>query len=132
MEGLAERVLLVCPSPCSCIPRLEFEALLMKSAHPPLQPDTVGAKVTFKETLCPAATLKGTLTLEALNSLPRIFIADTVTFVDPLFFSTTNCISLCPSCTLPKFRADGDATNCCVAAAWHKDGNVAIKTKVTL
>ena len=69
----------------------------MKSAHPPLQPDTVGEKVTFNETLCPAATVKGTLIFDALNSFPRTFIVVTVTLVDPIFLSTMGCVSFCPS-----------------------------------
>ena len=91
------RVLLVCPFPCSCTATLELEALLMKSTDPPLHPDTLGVKVRFTETLCPAATVKGTLIFDAVNSFPRIFIVLTVTFVDPLFLSTISCVSLCPS-----------------------------------
>jgi hypothetical protein len=86
--------------------------------------------VTLSETLCPAGTLKGRLTLDAVYSLPRTFIVETFTLVDPLFRNTINWVSFCPSGTLPNATEEGDAVNCCAAACGHKGSSIANAPKM--
>ena len=116
VEGLAVTLSLVAPVPSSCTSRVEFEALLVKTIHPPVHPVPVGEKVTFSVTLCPAGRVKGKLRPDALNSGALIFIAETVMLVCPPLVKTKTSVSGCPTATLPKPKADGAPVSCFAVA----------------
>ena len=77
-----------------------------------VHPVLVGENVTLSGTLCPAGRIKGKVSPDALNIVPVVFMADTVTLLCALFVRTTTSLSLCPITTLPKSRVDGVDVNC--------------------
>jgi hypothetical protein len=83
--GLADNRSLATPVPASGSNKLEFEALLLNVASPPIHPTAVGVKVTSNVTLCPAVSVTGKVNPLTLNSAPLRLIEETETLLFPTF-----------------------------------------------
>jgi hypothetical protein len=88
----------------------EFDASLRKLIFPEELPPFCGAKVTVKETLCPAATVSGNAI--PLTEYPSPFQSADVTVTRELpALSVPVLVALSPTATLPKSRLEGDTTS---------------------
>jgi hypothetical protein len=83
-------------------------------------PPDCGAKVSVKDTLCPGASVNGALSPLRLNPVPDSVAWKMVRAHLPELFTTTDCETLLPIATLPKFTAEGVTANCPLAAAVNR------------
>ena len=81
-----------------------------------LHPVAVGAKVTVRAILSPAARDTGRFMPDTLKSEPLVLIAEIVALVCPVLVKTTSCACDVPTVIPPNPRLEGEQTNCCAAA----------------
>jgi hypothetical protein len=89
-------------------------------------PTAAGLKVMSRRALCPGERvnpLVGPLTAKPLPLAPTL---ETLRAEVPVLVMLTACVWLFPTSTLPKPKAEGAATICCV---WANDGRRARKTE---
>jgi hypothetical protein len=79
----------------------EFAALLRNEMPPEAEPDACGAKVTVKEALCPAISVKGKVMPLIENPSPLQSPEEIVT-AEVAAVSFSVCVVLLPKATLPK------------------------------
>ena len=77
-------------------------ALLSIATLPVNVPVVVGAKVTLKEVLCPAVSVRGSVNPLTLNSAPVTVAFEMVTEPVPTFFRITGNVLFEPVCTFAK------------------------------
>ncbi len=117
-------------SPITTLPKLMLVGLAVKSPDVTAVPDSgmfkvgscafettatfplklpadCGANVTENVTLCPAATVTGTVIPETLNPVPLGVTAVIVALVPPVFLIVSVCEELVPTCTLVKVMLVG-------------------------
>ena len=82
---------------------------MTKDSDPVTLPAEVGANLTLKVLLVPAAIVRGVVSALMLNPLPEMLADETVRFAVPVFLSKIVCEALFPISTLPKFTLDGVA-----------------------
>jgi hypothetical protein len=112
LAGLATKLSLVAPVPPTPNRKLLLVALLVNVIPASTHPEAVGENVTFNKTLCPADSVAGKVSPDALKRVPLLLMAVTVTLVDPLLVSTASSLSLCPITTLPNCRLLGETVSC--------------------
>src|SRR5690348_12178131 len=88
----------------------EFEASLRKLIFPTEFPAFCGAKVTAKETLCPAATLTGKVIPLTENPSPFQSAEVTATPASPAVMVPV-MVDFCPTGTWPKLKLTGDTAS---------------------
>jgi len=89
--------------------RGEFVALLVTVTLPEKLPAVVGANVMLKYVDCPAATVRGSAKLVALNPAALMLICEMDTLELPVFARVTVCVPLLPVVMLPKLSDAGFA-----------------------
>jgi hypothetical protein len=89
LEGEATSPSLATPEPVTCNWRFGFPVLL-KVTVPAVLPSAVGANVTLRLILPPAARSTGRVTPETLNSDPVTLMVEIVRSVWPVFVKTTS------------------------------------------
>ena len=87
--------------------KLELEAFEVRTILPLMVPAAVGANFTVKEELCPAFSVRGSVSPLRLIPLPVTEAAEMVTEEPPVLLRVSARLALLPTCTLPKARADG-------------------------
>jgi hypothetical protein len=85
---------LLTPVPRTSSGRITFAALLINLIAPPVHPVTVGVKLTFSSTLCPASKTSGRLKEDAVNSELLAVILEMVALVCPLLVKATGKVSV--------------------------------------
>jgi hypothetical protein len=85
------------------MPRLEFDALLVMERLPLAEPLVVGANLTLKVTLWPAARVAG-IVIPVMLYGEAVVTALMVTLEPPELVSVSESVWLLPTCTLPKLR----------------------------
>lgn len=88
--GLAVTDWLLRPEPPTPSRREAFDTLLVNLIVPPVHPITVGVKLTFRSTLCPASKTSGRLKEDAANAELSTVIFGMVTLVAPLLVRVTS------------------------------------------
>lgn len=79
-------------------------------------PAADGLNCTLNETLCPTASVTGTLAPVTANPVPLAAICETATEELPELVSVTSCVEVLPALTLPKLRLLGLTDSVCVDA----------------
>ena len=101
------------PAPLKPIVVGELLALFTTEMLPVALPAAVGAKVTLKGALCPAARVNGVVIPLAAKPLPVALTWEMLRLVVPEFFTVTVCAALLvPTRTFPKLRLVGDEVSC--------------------
>ena len=78
--------------------------------------------MTCTEILCPAASVRGRVTPEIVNSGSLALIAEMVALLEPVLAKLISWLSDCPIVTAPNQSFDGEHVNCCACA---RDGTAA-------
>src|SRR5580704_12910729 len=94
IAGLAVRDSLLTPVPPTSSCSVGSDALLENRIAPPVQPVTVGVKLTVRSALSPASKTSGRLKLDAVNSALLRVIPESVTLVAPLLVTLTSRLSV--------------------------------------
>jgi len=110
VEDTANRPELV-PSPERFTFNVEFEVLKLMETLPLALLLVCGAKVILKVTLWPPARVKGRFRPPMLKPDPATVALERVMLDSPEFVSVSNCVSLLPTCTLPKLMLVGLAVS---------------------
>jgi hypothetical protein len=108
------------PEPVNDAVVLEGCALLVKVRVPVAVPDTVGANVTVKEVLLPAAIVAGRERPPIVNAELFVVAPVTVTLA-PLALRVPVAEALLPTTTLPKLKPVGVTASCPAATAPDPD-----------
>jgi hypothetical protein len=99
--------------------RLRWVLEYSKETLPLTLPLDSGAKVVVKLALWPGASVNGMLSPLTLNPVPDTVAWEIVRFPFPVLFRSTDCETLVPIWTLPKFTMEG-LISCPVAVAANR------------
>ena len=94
----------------------EFVALLTIETLPLSVPAADGLNCTLNDTLCPTASVTGTVAPVTAKPVPLAAICETATEELPELVSVTSCVEVLPALTLPKLRLLGLTVSVCVEA----------------
>jgi len=92
IDGLALTGSLLMPVPPTL--RLAVDVLLKNLTVPPVHPVVVGAKLTLRLTLWPAAKTSGRLKEDVVNAELPTTIPETVALIFPVFVTVTSKVSV--------------------------------------
>src|SRR5437667_406289 len=99
----------------------ELPALVTTVIFPLTLPAEIGAKLTVKLEVCPAAKVKGRESPPIVKPVPVTLTCEMVRLAVPEFLRGTGCLLLLPRFTVPKARLAGLAESRSVAPVPESD-----------